>query len=185
MFLNIQKIYSNYLRHDEVLGYGITISRHIMRLWDHFLRFSHYGEVNGSYYTIQSLETANKRRYPGNDVLFNYEVSLSELETEQSRKIFGWLDLLGKLGGITNVCMMLFGFFLFPQSPFGNKHPIWFEIKRHKLSFLRSFIAWCRSNSFCDLEDKASILIFWRGSFLNIEPSRVRAMKSFLAAFIM
>jgi len=87
-----------------------------MRLWDHFLRFSHYGEVNGSYYTIQSLETANKRRYPGNDVLFNYEVSLSELETEQSRKIFGWLDLLGKLGGITNVCMMLFGFFLFPIS---------------------------------------------------------------------
>ena len=87
-----------------------------MRLWDHFLRFSHYGEVNGSYYTIQSLETANKRRYPGNDVLYNYEVSLSELETEQSRKIFGWLDLLGKLGGITNVCMMLFGFFLFPIS---------------------------------------------------------------------
>ena len=29
------------------------------------------------------------------------------------RVIFGWFDLLGKLGGITNVFMLLFGFFLF------------------------------------------------------------------------
>jgi hypothetical protein len=29
------------------------------------------------------------------------------------RTIFGWFDLLGKLGGITNVMMLLFGFFLF------------------------------------------------------------------------
>jgi hypothetical protein len=33
-----------------------------------------------------------------------------------SRKVFGWFDLLGKLGGITNVMMILFGFFLFPIS---------------------------------------------------------------------
>jgi hypothetical protein len=87
-----------------------------MRLWDSFMRFSTYGEVNGSYYTIQSFDTANKRRYTGNDVIFNYEVGLSVLEYVQSRKIFGWLDLLGKLGGITKVCMMLFGFFVYPIS---------------------------------------------------------------------
>ena len=29
------------------------------------------------------------------------------------RAVFGWFDLLGKLGGITNVMMLLFGFFLF------------------------------------------------------------------------
>jgi hypothetical protein len=33
-----------------------------------------------------------------------------------SRRVFGWFDLLGKLGGITNVMMLLFGFFLFPIS---------------------------------------------------------------------
>lgn len=35
---------------------------------------------------------------------------------DHTRKIFGWFDLLGKLGGITAVCMRLFGFFLFPIS---------------------------------------------------------------------
>ena len=33
---------------------------------------------------------------------------------KHSRKIFGWFDLLGRLGGITNVMMILFGAFLFP-----------------------------------------------------------------------
>jgi len=32
------------------------------------------------------------------------------------RVIFGWFGLLGKLGGITNVMMLLFGFILFPIS---------------------------------------------------------------------
>jgi hypothetical protein len=33
-----------------------------------------------------------------------------------SRRVFGWFDLLGRLGGITNVMMLLFGSFLFPIS---------------------------------------------------------------------
>ena len=33
-----------------------------------------------------------------------------------TRVIFGWFDLLGKLGGITNVMMLMFGFFLFDIS---------------------------------------------------------------------
>jgi len=32
------------------------------------------------------------------------------------RIIFGWFDLLGKLGGITNVMMLLFGFVLYSIS---------------------------------------------------------------------
>jgi hypothetical protein len=32
------------------------------------------------------------------------------------RVIFGWFDLLGKLGGITNVMMLMFGFVLFSIS---------------------------------------------------------------------
>jgi hypothetical protein len=40
----------------------------------------------------------------------NNEVTVSK------RVIFGWFDLLGKLGGITNVMMLLFGFFIYPLS---------------------------------------------------------------------
>jgi len=35
---------------------------------------------------------------------------------EHSRKIFGWFGLLGKLGGITNVFMILLGGLMFPVS---------------------------------------------------------------------
>ena len=112
----MDRIYSNYLRINETLSYDIMISRHALHLWDHFLRFSHLGEIFNEYYNIRNLEHSNKRRYPGNDVVYAFEINLSDRQTDHSRKIFGWLDLLAKLGGITNVCMMLFGFFLFPIS---------------------------------------------------------------------
>lgn len=35
---------------------------------------------------------------------------------KHSRRVFGWFDLLGRLGGITNVMMILFGIFVFPIS---------------------------------------------------------------------
>ena len=125
VFLNLDRVYSNYLRYDETLAYDIQIVRHLLHLWDHFLRFSHWGEVSGEYCNSGSLGNANRRRYPptasytGSDVLYRFEISLSNRQTDHSRKIFGWLDLLGKLGGITNVCMLLFGFFLFPIAEHG------------------------------------------------------------------
>lgn len=35
---------------------------------------------------------------------------------KHSRRVFGWFDLLGRLGGITNVMMILFGVFVYPIS---------------------------------------------------------------------
>jgi hypothetical protein len=35
---------------------------------------------------------------------------------EHKRKIFGWFGLLGKLGGITNIFMMMLGGLMFPVS---------------------------------------------------------------------
>jgi hypothetical protein len=35
---------------------------------------------------------------------------------KHSRRVFGWFDLLGRLGGITNVMMILFGMFVYPIS---------------------------------------------------------------------
>ena len=37
-------------------------------------------------------------------------------EITYSREVYGFLDLLGDLGGITEVLMLVFGFFLFPIS---------------------------------------------------------------------
>lgn len=40
---------------------------------------------------------------------------MSEVITH-ARKIYGFIDLLGDLGGVTEVIMLVFGFFLFPVS---------------------------------------------------------------------
>jgi len=37
-------------------------------------------------------------------------------EVKHTRKVYGWIDLLGDLGGVTEVIMIVFGFFLFPIS---------------------------------------------------------------------
>ena len=41
---------------------------------------------------------------------------LSAENVSHSRRIFGLFDLLGRLGGITNVMMILFGFMIYPIS---------------------------------------------------------------------
>ena len=49
----------------------------------------------------------------------NYFCSVMMLEAESIRHIryiYGLLDILGDLGGVTEVIMLLFGFFLFPIS---------------------------------------------------------------------
>lgn len=48
--------------------------------------------------------------------LLGIQFKISSEITHNSRRVFGWFDLLGKLGGITNVMMLLFGFFLYPIS---------------------------------------------------------------------
>ena len=40
---------------------------------------------------------------------------MSEVITH-ARKIYGFIDLLGDLGGVTEVIMLVFGFLLFPVS---------------------------------------------------------------------
>jgi hypothetical protein len=78
VFITMERIYSNYLRYDEILGYDILISRHLLHLWDHFLRFSHWGETEGEYLNIGLIQNANKRRYLGNDVVYKFDISLSD-----------------------------------------------------------------------------------------------------------
>jgi len=55
-----------------------------------------------------------------------------------NRKIYGVIDLLGDLGGVTEVIMIVFGVFLFPVSEFS------FVMKAAK----RLFLARTRENEF-------------------------------------
>ena len=48
--------------------------------------------------------------------LLEIEYRLSPEVNLNIRRIFGWFDLLGKLGGVTNVMMILFGFMIYPYS---------------------------------------------------------------------
>lgn len=50
------------------------------------------------------------------NTLLSVQFWISSEISLNSRRVFGWFDLLGKLGGITNVMMLLFGFFLYPIS---------------------------------------------------------------------
>jgi len=51
----------------------------------------------------------------GNSFYLSDCILLSE-QIKHTRQIYGWLDLLGDLGGVTEVIMICFGFFLFPIS---------------------------------------------------------------------
>lgn len=48
--------------------------------------------------------------------LFNSIIWLQAEQQSHERSIYGWIDLLGDLGGVTEVIMICFGFFLFPIS---------------------------------------------------------------------
>ena len=56
----------------------------------------------------------HKLLYP--DIMY---VSIYTLQDEawfHDRKIYGWFDLLGDLGGVTEIVMLMFGLFLLPLS---------------------------------------------------------------------
>ena len=48
--------------------------------------------------------------------IFHTQILLQQEGVAHQRKIYGWLDLLGDLGGVTEVVMICFGIFLFPIS---------------------------------------------------------------------
>ena len=70
-------------------------------------------DITGNFFTIGNHITKNRVGSADPGLLFINQVWLQSEITFNKRVIFGWFDLLGKLGGITNVMMLLFGFFLF------------------------------------------------------------------------
>ena len=70
----------------------------------------------GYFYDIGNQVTRNKRRYVDPKVLYQCYVYLMNEQVKHTRAVYGLIDLLGDLGGVTEVVMIVFGFFLFPVS---------------------------------------------------------------------
>ena len=70
----------------------------------------------GSFYTVGTKN--NIRALPDEfpERLFTMNVFLNEEGVKYTREVYTILDVLGDLGGIVEVIMIIFGFFLFPIS---------------------------------------------------------------------
>lgn len=84
---------------------------------DEFLQFGYY-TFEGTFYDVgRNLKRPlHKIRKNMPDLLYMSRVWLMNESVLHARKIYGFIDLLGDLGGVTEVIMLVFGFFLFPVS---------------------------------------------------------------------
>ena len=73
-------------------------------------------DTNGNFFTIEHSTRKDRVGTADPNALFICSFWLQPKVVKHKRIIFGWFDLLGKLGGITNVMMLLFGFVLFGVS---------------------------------------------------------------------
>lgn len=62
------------------------------------------------------LKVSSKPREKSPQLLYRTQIFLTSEEITHGREVYGFLDLLGDLGGVTEVIMLVFGFFLFPIS---------------------------------------------------------------------
>ena len=76
--------------------------------WIHYSEFFQIGSVVSR--NIVGTAAAGEGKY------INTYFTLQPEIMKHSRRVFGWFDLLGRLGGITNVMMILFGIFVYPIS---------------------------------------------------------------------
>lgn len=68
------------------------------------------------YKTVYKPVTAKSGNPALDKLLYRTQVFLTSEKISYERVAYGFLDLLGDLGGVTEVIMLVFGFFLFPIS---------------------------------------------------------------------
>ena len=56
------------------------------------------------------------KSYVEKEVIFQSQLSLSEKVYTHKRTVYGFLDLLGDIGGIADLLILMFGIFIFPYS---------------------------------------------------------------------
>lgn len=70
----------------------------------------------GYFYDIGNHVTRNRRRSIDKLALYQCYVYLMKEQVKHTRAVYGLIDLLGDLGGVTEIIMILFGFILFQVS---------------------------------------------------------------------
>lgn len=82
---------------------------------DSYLRLGQYSYI-GTFYQIGQILSRPMISEASPNELFNCVFWLQPEQAVHERTIFGILDLLGDLGGVTEVIIIIFGFFLYPIS---------------------------------------------------------------------
>jgi len=92
------------------------MGKQYFKLKDSLLQILDFWVVRGDFSQIIDIIQTDKFGKSDQKKILEFEFRLSPEVNYNSRRVFGWFDLLGKLGGVTNVMMLLFGFMLFPIS---------------------------------------------------------------------
>jgi hypothetical protein len=92
------------------------MSKNYFKVKDTYLQLLNWFTAYGHWFSVSQQINKDKISDVEPNKLFINKFYLTMETHTNSRTIFGWFDLLGKLGGITNVMMLLFGFFLFTVS---------------------------------------------------------------------
>lgn len=93
----------------------LSMRQNYIETEDEFLQLGQY-TYTGYFYDIGSKIVRNRRRYIDKKALYQCYVYLKNEQVKHTRAVYGLIDLLGDLGGVTEVIMLVFGFFLFPVS---------------------------------------------------------------------
>ena len=92
------------------------MGKQYFKLKDSLLQILDLWVVRGHFFQIVSSIQTNKYGKANPNKLLEIEYRLGPEVNLNTRRVFGWFDLLGKLGGVTNVMMLIFGFMIYPIS---------------------------------------------------------------------
>ena len=72
--------------------------------------------MEGNFFTHKKTLAYKKVREMDPHLLFTSDFWLTETSSIFSRRIYGWFDLLGDMGGVTEVLVLIFAFIFEPIS---------------------------------------------------------------------
>lgn len=112
----LQDIYtSSLLTYDIQPQNLIYLRKHTVETEDTWMKFGQIAH-EGTFYQIGKLINRPEHIDKNDGVLMKNIGYLQAEEISHTRKIYCLIDLLGDLGGVTEVIMLMFGFFLYPIS---------------------------------------------------------------------
>ena len=93
----------------------LLLRKHSLETEDSYMRLGQLSE-EGTFFQIARTLNRPSARVAVPDHVYSNQLFLQPEQVLHQRSIYGVIDLLGDLGGVTEVIMILFGFFLYPIS---------------------------------------------------------------------